>query len=270
MWWTYSIAFLCTIVGFGLCWWVIKHERRPSMSDDVLLSWTEPPVSAWRQDWKGGLFITLHSLSIIILGILFLLDTSWSERNHTLFLLDATPFMPTTVRHEFYQSLYILATCGLGVVWVICGGFLFFPIATRLIRPIYIMIVPNGVVRGPYIWSWDYFSHFVVYPSTRLIRFYSSRIPEIACMAWQPSSEDTFNQAAVLLGQYLPQNSPRTSVPWYRRRSVSIGLRLFLITVPCVGIGLLVYIFEFTWAWMYYTFVTPLIPVFSFKLFRQL
>jgi len=269
MWWVYSTALIGAVIGFGLGWRVISRERRPSRSNDTLLSWTEQPVSVWRQDWKAALFITLHSASVVMLATLFLFDPSWRERNHSLFLLDATPYMSLAEQSRFHQTLYLLATCGLGLTWVVSGSILAFPVATQLIRPITISVVPTGVVRGPYLWTWDDLSHFGVYPRARLIRVYSRRTPEIACMAWQPPNEDVFHQAITLLEQHLPPGPPHIATPWYRRRSMLAGLLLFVITVPFVSGGVSVYTLAFTWAWLYYTFVTPLVLVLGGRVFRQ-
>jgi hypothetical protein len=268
MWLRYGIALIGAIIGFVLGWRIIKRERKPSACDDVLLCWDEEPVSAWRQDWTIASFITLHSVSIIILAILFLLDPTWREGNQTLFLLDATPFMFAAERSKFHQTLYILATCGVGLVWYICGNLLAFPLVRRWIRPIHLGIMSNGVVSGPHLWEWSYFSHFYVFPRTHFIRFYSNRTPELACMAWQPPDVNVFNQAVALLGQYLPTRPSRPMVSWYRRRSVLIGVLLLAITIPFVGMGLLIYTFAFTWGWMYYTFIPPLMVMLGSVVFR--
>jgi len=231
------------------------------------LRWYEEPVSAWRQDRTIALFILLHSIGVIVLGVLFLLHIIQFTEAHTLFLLDAAPFMSDGERSEFYQALSMLATCGLGMVWFFCSSLLAFTLARRWVRPIHLGITPNGVVSGPYLVEWAYFSHFSVDSFLHLIRFYSSRTPDLACMAWRPPDVDVFNQAVNLLGQRLPTSPSRPMVSWYRRHSVLIGLLLLAITIPFVSVGFLVY--SFAWGWLYYTWVMPLMVILGSIAFRQ-
>jgi hypothetical protein len=269
MWLRVGIALLGTAIGFALGWRAIIRERRPSARDDALVRWDERSVSVWRQDWRVASLIAFHAASIALLAVLFLLDTTWGEGKATLFLLDATPYMPSAEVRTFNQQLELIATCGLGMVWVFCGNLLAFPLARRWGRPLAHGIAPSGAISGPYLLLWSAFSHFSADPLTRLIRFYSSRTPELACMAWRPPNGDLFDQAVAFLGLVLPEGPPQPQVSWYRRRSVLLSLLLLAGTLPFVVAGLLIYAFAFTWGWMYYTFVTPLLVGLGLVVFRQ-
>jgi hypothetical protein len=231
------------------------------------LHWAEKPASAWRENWAGTLFITLHDASILAVGLLFLLDPSWHMGGHKLFLLDATPYMPSAVRAELQQDVYGVVIAGLGVVAVLCGTLLAFPLATRLIRPISVCIFPGGLVRGPYLWPWKRYSYFSTDPGCHLIRFYPPRARQTAYMTWQPAEEDVYRQAVALLGQYLPQAPPEEPVAWPLRWPAFLGMGLGLV-VPYLACALWLYANAFPWAWLYYTFVTCLVYFLGLGLLR--
>jgi hypothetical protein len=269
MWLRVGVALLGIAIGFALGWRAIIRDRSPTPREDALVTWEERPVSAWRQDWRVASLMGFHAAGIVLLAVLFLLDTTWREGNHTLFLLDATPYMPSAEVRTFHQQLEIIATCGLGVVWVFCGNLLALPLARRWGRPLARGIAPLGAISGPYLLLWSAFSHFSADPRSRLIRFYSSRTPELACMAWRPPNADLFGEAVAFLGLVLPEERPQPGVSWYRRRSVLLSLLLLAGTLPFVVAGLLVYASAFTWGWMVYTFATPLLVGLGLAVFRQ-
>jgi hypothetical protein len=165
--------------------------------------------------------------------------------------------MPEGARQAFNRDLTLVVAAGLGVVGFICGSLLAHPVATRRISPIPVSISTRGTVHGLYASPWHAFSHHAADPHTRTIRFYAERIPEIACMAWQPPDRDTFKQALTLVEQHLPRSRLKTPVPWHRHRIAFLVL-LLAVTMPFVAVGL--WVFRFPWAWMYYTFVP--FPVF--------
>jgi len=253
--WRVLVAPLGLVIGFGLGWRAIKRGRQPADCSGALLHWTERPMSAWRENWAGALFITLHDASLLVVGLLFLIDPTWRTGSHKLFLIDATPYMPSAVRAEFQQDLYGVVIVGLGMVAVLCGSLLAFPVATRWIRPIRVCILPEGLVRGPYLWPWSTYSYFSADPGRHLIRFYPPRAREMASMAWQPEDVEVYDQAVALLGQSLSQTPPEDPVPWLLRRPVFLSLGLALV-VPYVACALWLYVNAFPWSWMYYIFVT--------------
>jgi hypothetical protein len=223
----------------------------PFTVEDDLLRWKERSVSAWKQDWTSAFFITLHSLSVIVLGILFLLDVVQREGKYTLFPFDVTDGLG--------QLLSWVVIAALGLVWFLCGSLLAYPFATRLIQPISMSIVSDGAIRGQYFSPWHFYSHFSTEAACRLIRLYSRRTPEIARAAWQPPTESIFKQVVGLIGEHLPQEPPvKLPLSWYQRRIAFLGW-LFILTVPLVVIGLLLYISTWRWTWMYYPVATYLI-----------
>ena len=248
MWWIYGVPLITTMVGFSFGWRNIRRNRMPFAAKDEVLHWTERSVSAWKQDRALALFITLHSISVIILSILFLLDVIQVESNYTLF--------PFGVTSDSIKQLVVIAA--LGLVWLLCGSLLAFPFATRLIQPISMSIVSDGVIRGQYFSLWHFYSHFSTEPGERLIRLYSSRTPQIACVAWQPPTETVFDKAVTLVEEHLAQEPLALPLPWYRQRIAFLSW-LFILTVPLVVIGLLLYTATLSWTWMYYTVAAYLI-----------
>lgn len=261
------VAPLGLAIGFGLGWRSIKRGRRPADCSGALLRWSEQPVSAWRENWAGALFITLHGAGILLVGALFLLDPTWRTGVHKLFLIDATPFMPSAVRAEFQQDLYGVVIIGLGLVAVLCGSLLAFPVATRWIRPISVCILPEGLVRGPYLSSWSSYRYFSTDPGRHLIRFYPPKARQMASMTLQPSGAEVYNQAVALLNQYLSQTPPEDPVPWPLRWPVFLGLGLTLV-VLFVACALWLYANAIPWAWIYYIFVTYFVYLLGSGLLR--
>ncbi len=256
MWWQYVIAVAGVAVGFARGWQAVRRSRTRTESAGSILVWNERSVSLWRLDWSVALFVTLHSASVLTLGVLFLLYAAHSDGQYKLFLLDATPYMPEGARQAFNRDLALVVAAGLGVVGFICGSLLAYPVATRRINPIPMSINTGGTVHGLHASPWNAYSHHAADPHRRIIRFYSERIPEIACMAWKPPDQDTFKQALTLVEKHLPRSRSKTPVPWHRRRIAFIVL-LLASTIPFVAGGLWVY--QFPWAWMYYTFVPFLV-----------
>ena len=141
MWRIFGVILITTVVGFGLGWRSIKRNRMPFTAEDDLLHWTERSVPAWKQDWTSALFLTLHSLSVIGLGILFLLDVIQAEGKYGLFPSDdVTPY-------DFEPLLSWVVIAALGLVWFLCGSLLAYPFATRLIQPISMSIVSDAFSR---------------------------------------------------------------------------------------------------------------------------
>jgi hypothetical protein len=265
--WRFLVAPLGLIIGFGLGWRTLKRGRRPADCSGALLHWTERPMPAWRENWVGALFITLHGAGILLVGLLFLLDPTWRTGSHKLFLLDATPFMPSAVRAEFQQDLYGVVILGLGVVAFLCGILLAFPVAARWVRPISMCIFPEGLVRGPYLWPWSSYSYFSTDPDRHFIRFYPPQAREMASMAWQPAEKEVYDEAVALLCQYLPQTPPKDPVPWPLRWPVFLSLGLAFV-VPYVACALWLYLNAFPWGWIYYIFVTYLVYLLGLGLLR--
>lgn len=265
--WRILVAPLGLAIGFGLGWRSIRRGRRPADCSGALLHWDEKPASAWRENWAGALFITLHGASILLVGVLFLFDPTWRTGNHRLFLIDATPYMPSIARAEFQQDVYGVVIAGLGVVAVLCGTLLAFPFATRLIRPISVCIFPEGLVRGPYLWPWTRYSYFSTDPGRHLIWFYPPRARQMANMTWQPAEQDIYDQAIAIIGQYLPQTPPEGPVPWLLRWPVFLGLGLGFI-VPYSACALWLCANAVPWAWLYYIFVTYLVYLLGLGLLR--
>ncbi len=270
MWVQYGVVLVASIIGAVTAWRVIRRERRPSDSEDALMRWTEKPLSAWDQDRTIASFITFHASSVVVLGILFLLEMNAHQGNHTLFFVDATPFMPSAERAEFNTNLDTIATSGLGITWFLCSSLLSFPFARHLVRPMYFMVLPTGIVSGPYLFDWSHFSHYSADPRTRLIRLYASRTPELAHIACRPPNADLYTRASGLLAQHLSATPPRPTTPWYRRRTIRAAILLLITTIPFVLIGFLIYALGFTWGWLYYSFVTPLVVLLGLVVFRQL
>lgn len=265
--WRFFAAPAGLALGFGLGWRAIKRGRRLADCSGSLLHWAEQPASAWRENWAGALFITLHDAGILVVGLLFLLDRTWRTGSHKLFLLDATPYMPSAVRAEFQQDLFGVVIVGLGLVAALCGSLLAFPFATRWIRPISVCMFPEGLVRGPYLWPWSAYSYFSTDPGRHLIRFYPPQARQMACMTWQPAEQDIYDQAVAIIGQYLPQTSPEDPVRWPLRRPVFLALGLGLV-VPYLACALWLYVSAFPWAWLYYIFVTYLVYILGLVLLR--
>lgn len=230
MWWFYGIIAVAASIGFMQGFSIIRRNRRPLAYEGASVAWVEAPVAPWHQDGSVALFLVLHSSSVLLLATLGLL----------------------MLRPQFQGGLPAIST-GLsvgGIAWM-AGGILAFPASFRLAPPFPMSLFSNAVVRGQFVAEWSYFSHFVAQPTTGLIRLYSAKTPEVANVAWRPSSPEVFTAAVAFLEYYLPSQRPPTALAWYQRRSLFIVATL-LITIPAVLLGVLLYSTGAAWLWAYY------------------
>jgi hypothetical protein len=231
-------AILGLAAGFALGWVVIWRGRRPlELESTTSLAWIEQPVPFWHQDPVQALFIGGHTTSVLLLAVLFALD-----------LARGTPAVgPALGRH-----LALMA------VWFMAGSLLAFPLAYRYAGKMPMSVFVNGVARGQYASDWGPFSHFRADASTRVIRLYSVRTPEVVRVAWQPPTAELFDAVVQVLAAGLPDQAPVLSVPWYRRRAAVLGA-LAGVTLPFLLGGVGVYAAQVPWSWIYYTAAVSLV-----------
>jgi len=243
MWYVYTVAIVTAILGFAAGWTPIRRGRRPTPLDDIQLQWESRPRSLWSLSWAHGFYTTWHSLSVLALGALFFLSMAGDPARLTLPLLEHLPA-------EWRSGVELPVAISAGMVGAIMGATLAFPVATRLVQPVRMAITPAGAAYGGYLFLWDGFSHFIADPVIRSLHFYPRRAPAIPNMAWQPPDGETFDQAAALLGQYLPASPPTGPIPWQRGAPALLGA-LLVITLPFLVIGWRMYALAVPWAWLY-------------------
>jgi len=227
--------------------WVILHRgRRPFQHDVPAIGWIEKPVVIWKQDWVQFIFVLIHSLSILLIAFLFLLDGK----------------IPAILGSSRVTST------ALWMVWVIAGSVFSFPLIFPYAGPMPMFVFSNAFARGQFVGGWDCFSHFRVNPQTRIIYLYAAKCPEIVRVAWQPTTE-VLDDVLFVLRSVLPEIPPASTIPTYRRRWALIVAILFLV-LPLLGAGVVIFQSSIIWSWIYYTIAVLLIMIFGTTLIRKL
>jgi hypothetical protein len=242
-----TVALIGFLVGLFLAWLLIRRGRRPIQFDVQTISWVEKPVAIWKQDWTQTIFVLVHSLSILLIAILFLFDRE--------------------VPSEFLGSSRVTTTA-LWVVWMIAGSVFSFSFIYPYAGHMPMFVFSNAFARGQYVGDWDCFSHFRADPKTRVIYLFAALSPEIVRVAWRPTTEELFKDVVELLNAALPQDPPSSVVPWYRRRVALISVILILV-LPFLFGAIAVFQSTASWSWVYYTAAVPVLMVLGTVLVRK-
>jgi hypothetical protein len=207
---------------------IIRRGRRPVQFDVPAIAWIEKPVAIWKQDWAQATFILVHSLSILLIAFLFLLDRK--------------------VPSEFLGSSRVTSTA-LWVVWMIAGSVFSFSFIYPYAGRMPMFVFSNAFARGQFVGEWDCFSHFRADPKTRMIHLHAALSPEIVRVAWCPTTDEVFRDVVGVLKSALPEESPAVIIPWYRRRMALISTILILVLPFLLG-AIAVYQSAFSWSWI--------------------
>ena len=235
------------VSGLILGWIILRRGRRPVQFDVPAIAWIEKPVAIWKHDWAQAVFVFIHSLSILLIAFLFLLDRR--------------------VPSEFLGSSS-LTRSALWVVWLIAGSVFSFSFIYPFAGKMPMFVFSNAFARGQYVGDWDCFSHFDADPENRMIYLYAALSPEIVRVAWRPTTDEIFRDVVGVLKASLPQELPYSVVPWYRRRMALIGAILILVLPSLLG-AIAVYQSAVSWSWIYFTAAVPVLMVLGTTLVRK-
>lgn len=233
------IAIIGLLLGIPLAWFSLRFGRRPKHFDIPTLAWTERPVPIWQQDRTQFIFIAGHALSIAALAVMFLLDS-----------LALTTSAPPP------QGLKL----ALATAWIITGAVLAFPYLYPVAGKMPMVVFTNAFARGQSFGDWSCFSHYRADPTTRIIRLYSERAPEVVSVAWQPPTEEVFNGVLAVVSAALPAQARPGLNPWYWRPSALLGLLAGVAGLFLLG-GFLVA--GTAWSWVYYLLAVLLLSAFA-------
>jgi Na+-driven multidrug efflux pump len=120
-------ATLGYILGLIAGWIILRRGRRPIQFDVPAIAWVEKPVAIWKQGWSQALFVFIHSLSILLIAFLFLLDRK--------------------VPSEFLDSSRVTSTA-LWVVWMIAGSVFSFSFIYPFAGQMPVVVFSNAFARG--------------------------------------------------------------------------------------------------------------------------
>jgi hypothetical protein len=242
-----GIAIFGFLSGLVAGWVILRRGRRPILFDVPAIAWVERPLAIWKQDWAQALLVMIHTLSILLIAVLFLLDRD--------------------VPSEFLGSSRV-TSAALWVVWMIAGSVFSFSFIYPYAGRIPMFVFSNAFARGQYVGDWDCFSYFRSDPTTRIIYLYAALSPEIVRVAWQPETDKLFKDVVGVLKSALPEKPLAVMIPWYRRRPALIGAILILVLPFMLG-AIVVYQSAVSWSWIYYTIAVPLLMVLGTALIRR-
>jgi hypothetical protein len=235
-------------VGILFGWIIIRRGRRVNEYDVQAVTWDEHPLPIWRQDNTQTVYILIHSLSVLLIAILFLLD-----KEVPIEVLGSTR----------------LTRIALWLVWMIAGSVISFLFIYPYVGTMPMAVFQNAFARGQYVGDWSCFSHYQTDEASRTIYLFAARSPEIVRVAWQPTSEKPFEDVLSILSGVLPQKPPEMTVSWYRRPWAVISVLLLLVLPISVG-GVIFFLSVVTWSWIYYTIAASMLLVFGSMIIREL
>lgn len=242
-----GMAIFGFVLGLIIGWIIIRKGRQPIQFDVPAIEWVERPVAIWKQDWTQTVMILIHSLSILAISALYLLD-----QNVSLEILGSTR----------------VTSAALWMTWLVAGSVFSFsfiyPYAGKM--PMFVFL--NAFARGQYVGDWDCFSHFNVDLKTRMIYLFAARFPEIVRVAWQPTTEAVFEDVLSVLRSVLPEKPENTPLPIARRRWVLIAAMIVLV-LPFIIAGVVIFLSSVIWGWVYYTIAVLLLMILGITLIKK-
>lgn len=157
-----GIAIIGLFSGLVVGWIIIKRGRRPFKFDVSAITWSEQPIPIWKQDVSQTAFIVIHSLSVLSVAVLFLLEKD----------------VPTDVLGSSR-----LTSIALWVVWMIMGSVISFSFIYPYAGQMPMAVFQNAFARGQYVGDWNCFSHYQADTTSKIIYLYAARSPDIVRVA---------------------------------------------------------------------------------------
>ena len=114
----------------------------------------------------------------------------------------------------------------------------------------------------------DCFSYFEADPKTRVIDLHAVLYPEIVRVAWQPATDEIFEDVVDVLESVLPQEPSTVPIPWYRRRVALVGAISFLVLPFLIGTTI-IYQSGVSYNWIFYTLAVVVLMILGTFLIKR-
>jgi hypothetical protein len=235
--WSIIFASICLILGFASGIAQLRSMRaQPHPQAEI--AWKQDPLWAWKYEPWAMAGITIHSLGLLCLAVLLLLNLRQTR------LLTFVPGSPL----EWLLS--ILALFGIFLTTYTSGTVIAYHFARRLAGPRSYGISREGIFFGKNLMSWKTCSHYELGPDDGQISLYSSYSPALRTWVFQPAPE-SFSSVLALIQENLPASVPMgDAIPW-QRSPLMLSLQMTALTM-CLSLPAVWGLFRnHSWVWIY-------------------
>jgi hypothetical protein len=150
-----------------------RKMRAPRKYKDAIFAWSERPLSSFKYDRISWVAISIHGVSVILIGLI------------VLFSLTLRPF--NAIASSFIMMIVLVGI--IAIVGNICGSLLFYPVALALAGDRYVAISTDGILWAGNLIPWSTFSYFGFDPEKNMIRLWSASLRGTPAFMLTPPKE---------------------------------------------------------------------------------
>lgn len=170
------------------------------------ISWKQEPLSPWRYETFNMMILSIHSLGLISIAFILLMNLIMNV--DTAFL----PALEALDSTRFYSR--IVGFLAMAFTMFMSGVLIAFHFLKQWIKPSSYAIDQNGLFYGGSHVPWSSFSHYEIGPDDGLISLYSGYSPSIRNWVLHPPAE-AYASVLGLIQQNVPIDSPSLDdIPW--------------------------------------------------------
>lgn len=196
--WLIVFAFVCVSLGFISGIFALKTMRSRA-HPQAEIAWKQNPLWVWKYEPVSMTAITIQSLGLICLAVIFLLAL-----RHTI-LFKSIP------RSGLVLVVTVVALAGVFFTTYTSGRLLAYHFARRWVGPLSYGISREGIFYSNDLISWKSCNHYEIGPDDGQISLYSSYSPSLRTWVLQPSPE-LFPKTLAIVQENLP-SSPSMADP---------------------------------------------------------
>ena len=164
---------------------IVRKMRGVRNYKDMLFGWREHPVSSFKYDTISWVAISIHWVSILIIGILE-------------FLLLVNLYSHKVENRLLSFGIFVIISGVVSGVGYLLGSVLCHPIAILLSGDRYQAISAEGVMYSGNLILWSAFSHFSFDNKKNIIRLWSAASRSVVSLIYSPSKEHTVKVLSIL------------------------------------------------------------------------
>jgi hypothetical protein len=236
-------------LGFAAGWRVIRQGRRPSITEEALLSWEENPAPALRYDALGTMLLAAHSVVVIALCVLLLCSVNQAGESPISMGFNSPTGQWLAAYVDLQDAQVQRLSAFIGGLSACFGAFaignlLSFPISRWRIQPVLVHLHPDGILYGQMGVPWEDVGAWEVDRERRLVKLHTRDRPNAPSVVLNPQTEDGFGEVERIIRDRLPEvQEPARRRRW--PRAMLFGLVLLLAMLG----GFWLYSFVAEWAW---------------------